>query len=179
MKNKTVILRAVYLKGMIQFFLKLRIKRKLFTLTVPDCKSFQLHNPLNLTVLLYFFFSFLYPSNRSNQPKSSRGEFRRRRQTICQTGTGCALVFFLSHDSHLPLTHRYTRSRIPHTGLQRFIQQDHTSIYQIRHTPIFDWIVYFMIRLCAAFLLQLTDSVTVLKFLYFNFAFIFANRNNL
>ena len=58
MKNKTVILRAVYLKGMIQFFLKLRIKRKLFTLTVPDCKSFQLHNPLNLTVLLFFFFFF-------------------------------------------------------------------------------------------------------------------------
>lgn len=141
-------------------------------------------NPFNCTILsisqcFYFFFSFLYPSNRSNQPKSSRGEFRRRGQTICQTGTGCALVFFLSHDSHLPLTHRYTRSRIPHTGLKRFIQQDHTSIYRIRHTPTFDWIVYFMIRLCAAFLLQITNSVTILKFVYFNFAFFFANRKNL
>lgn len=62
-KNKIAILRAGYLKGRIQFFLKLRIKRKLFTLTVPDCKSFQLHNPLNLTVLLFFFFFLFFLSS--------------------------------------------------------------------------------------------------------------------
>lgn len=137
MKNKTVILRAVYLKGMIQFFLKLRIKRKLFTLTVPDCKSFQLHNPLNLTVLLFFFFflSSIHQIDPTSQnPQEANLEDAARLFVKLVLDVHSYFSYHTIHTFHSPigiLVHEY------HTQVYNDLYSRITRLYTRYDTPLY------------------------------------------
>ena len=122
-----------------------------------DCSTVVIPFPPTHTHGVSSFFPLLYPSNRPNtsqNPQEANSEDAAR-LFVKLLANVFALVCFLSHESHLPLTPaRYTRIHEYHTQRPATIYTAKSRVYQITtlHPPTFDWAVYFMAHFRAVFL---------------------------